>query len=75
MKTNLPGLITFTFLFISSIDSMGQESNSQQAIIKIQPGTSFSKLDWKIGDWDLHPFNETLIGYSVFAGIDYFDRT
>lgn len=44
-------------------------------ILKIQTGTSFSNLDWKIGNFDLELFNETLIGYSVFAGMDYFDKT
>ena len=44
-------------------------------IIKIQGGTSISTLDWKwkgVGMPSL--FNERLIGYSIFAGIDYFDK-
>lgn len=43
-------------------------------IIKIQTGATLSKFDWKIGNLDLEPFNETLIGYSVFAGMDYFEK-
>ncbi|MDY0198585.1 MAG: outer membrane beta-barrel protein [Tenuifilaceae bacterium] len=43
-------------------------------IIKVQTGATFSNLDWKIGSLDLEPFNETLIGYSVFTGVDYFDK-
>ncbi len=42
--------------------------------VKIQTGTTWSKLDWKIGNLDLAPYNETLIGYSVFAGIDYLEN-
>lgn len=42
--------------------------------VKIQTGTTLSKLDWQIGSLDLSPYNETLIGYSVFAGIDYFEN-
>ncbi len=43
--------------------------------LNIQGGTSISKLDWKIGTQDIEPFKQILIGYSVFAGIDYFDKT
>jgi len=43
--------------------------------IKIQGGTSISTLDWKLKGINVDPFyNETLIGYSVFAGLDYFDK-
>jgi len=43
--------------------------------IKIQGGTSFSTLDWQLKGINIDPFfNETLIGYSVFAGVDYFDK-
>jgi len=42
--------------------------------LKIQTGTTLSKLDWKIGNLDLAPYNETLIGYSVFAGMDYIEN-
>jgi len=41
-------------------------------IVKIQGGTSISKLDWKLNEVDM--FDESLIGYSLFAGIDYFDK-
>ncbi len=44
-------------------------------IVKIQGGTSISKLNWEapsIGNSSL--FDEILIGYSIFAGIDYFDK-
>jgi len=44
-------------------------------IIKIQGGTSISKLDWDLKEVDMPPmFEESLIGYSLFAGIDYFDK-
>lgn len=42
---------------------------------KIQGGTSISTLDWQLKGINVDPFyNETLIGYSVFAGVDYFDK-
>jgi hypothetical protein len=46
-------------------------------VIKIQGGTSFSTLNWKlnINGAAIAPFyNETLIGYSFFAGVDYVDK-
>jgi hypothetical protein len=39
--------------------------------INIQAGTSLSKLDWVMDETNY--FNNTLIGYSAFAGIDYMD--
>ena len=43
--------------------------------IKIQGGTSISKLDWELKGINVDPFyKETLIGYSFFAGMDYFDK-
>ena len=39
--------------------------------IKIQGGTSISKLDWQNAN-QLN--NKKLIGHSVFAGLDYFDK-
>ena len=42
-------------------------------IVKIQGGTSISKLEWKLND-AVAFFEKTLIGYSIFAGIDYFDK-
>ncbi len=43
--------------------------------LKIQGGTSFSKLDWQLKGLKIDPFyNETLIGYSFFAGLDYLDK-
>ncbi|NLD50204.1 MAG: PorT family protein [Clostridiaceae bacterium] len=43
--------------------------------IKIQGGTSISKLDWKLKGTNIDPlYNETLIGYSIFAGLDYLDK-
>lgn len=39
--------------------------------IKIQGGTSISKLDWQNAD---QRNNKKLIGHSVFAGLDYFDK-
>ncbi len=43
--------------------------------LKIQGGTSISKLDWQLKGINIDPFyNETLIGYSIFAGLDYLDK-
>lgn len=43
--------------------------------IEIQGGTSISKLDWQLKGMNIDPFyNETLIGYSIFAGLDYLDK-
>ncbi len=42
--------------------------------VKIQTGTTISKLDWEIGNMNLAPYKETLIGYSVFAGIEYLEN-
>jgi hypothetical protein len=41
-------------------------------IVKIQAGTSISKLEWKLNDNSF--FDEALIGYSMFAGIDYLNK-
>jgi hypothetical protein len=43
-------------------------------IVKVQGGTSISKLDWKLQGQNRGLFDKTLIGYSIFAGIDYFDK-
>ena len=43
-------------------------------IVKVQGGTSISKLDWNLDGFYWGLFDETLIGYSLFAGIDYFDK-
>ena len=44
-------------------------------IVKIQGGTSISKLNWDLLSVGAHlPYNETLIGYSIFAGVDYFNK-
>jgi hypothetical protein len=40
--------------------------------LKIQGGTSISKLEWEAFNNTF--FDQTLIGYSIFAGIDYFDK-
>jgi hypothetical protein len=43
--------------------------------IKIQAGTSISNLDWKYKGINVDPvYKETLIGYSFFTGMDYFDK-
>ena len=42
--------------------------------IHIQAGTSLSKLDWQINQVNMDIFNEALIGSSVFAGMDYFEK-
>jgi len=44
-------------------------------IITIKAGTSFSKLEWKLDKINLDPpYKETLIGLSIFAGIDYLNK-
>ena len=43
-------------------------------VVKLQGGTSFSTLDWKLNSIDFKIFDKTLIGYSIFVGIDYFDK-
>jgi len=45
-------------------------------IMKIQRGTAFSQLDLKLDliDGGVYRNNETMIGYSIFAGIDYLDK-
>lgn len=43
--------------------------------IKIQAGTSISKLDWQLKGVTIGSiYDETLIGYSIFAGVDYLDK-
>jgi opacity protein-like surface antigen len=43
--------------------------------LKIQAGSSLSKLDWEINSINLEPpYNKTLLGYSIFAGLDYIDK-
>lgn len=43
-------------------------------VIKIQGGTSISRVDWQLKGVNNDPlFNEILIGYSIFAGIDYLE--
>jgi len=59
--------LLFIGLFIISL-SFGQ-------MVKIQAGPSFSELDWKINGTTVGSlYNKTLVGYSVFAGIDYLDK-
>lgn len=44
-------------------------------IINIRAGTSFSKLEWKLDKINLDPpYKETLVGLSIFAGIDYLNK-
>jgi len=44
-------------------------------VLKVQGGTSISNLDWNLNWSDIGSFyTETLVGYSFFAGIDYFDK-
>lgn len=43
-------------------------------VIKIQGGTSLSKLDWQISGLDLGQYNEPLVGYVFFIGLDYLDK-
>ncbi|MBN1118010.1 MAG: outer membrane beta-barrel protein [Bacteroidales bacterium] len=42
--------------------------------IKLQGGTSISTLHWQLHGVNIDPlYDEPLIGYSVFGGLDYFD--
>jgi len=43
-------------------------------IVKVQGGTSISKLEWKLNNIDFGQYDKVLIGHSIFAGIDYFDK-
>ena len=44
--------------------------------VNIQAGTSFSKLDWSLTSVETPKvFEESMIGYSFFAGIDYLDKS
>ncbi|MBE0637890.1 MAG: hypothetical protein IH598_05170 [Bacteroidales bacterium] len=53
--------------------TMAVLSNGQT--IRFQGGTSFSKLDWELKEInDDSFFNEILIGYSFFTGLDYMDK-
>jgi hypothetical protein len=40
-------------------------------IVNFQGGTSISKLDWEINNMGNDYFNEPIVGYSFFLGIDY----
>ena len=43
--------------------------------IKIQGGTSISRLDWQLRNINTESFyKDPLIGYSFFAGLDYLDK-
>lgn len=42
--------------------------------LKIQTGPSFSSLDFRVDGISTRPYNETLIGYSIFMGVDYLDK-
>jgi hypothetical protein len=49
-------------------EKISESKNGQH--IKIQTGTTLSKLDWQ----NLGLYNETLIGHSLLAGIDYLEN-
>ena len=60
-------LLIFTALFFTSL-TYGQ-------IIKIQGGISSSTIDWKLDNINLVPMYENnKVSYSVFAGLDYWDK-
>lgn len=43
--------------------------------LKIHGGTSVSKLNWKLSGMTANSFyDEPMIGYSIFTGIDYLDK-
>jgi len=49
-----------------SLTSFGQT-------LKIQAGPSFSSLDCNADGISMSPYNKTIIGYSFFVGLDYFN--
>lgn len=49
-------------------------SYSHAQTVKFQMGTTLAKLNWQVGGKDLNMFDETLIAYSFFTGIDYFEN-
>lgn len=53
-------------LFISTL-SFGQ-------VLKLQTGASFSRINWDINNLYFEQYNQPIIGYSVFAGLDYLNK-
>lgn len=43
--------------------------------VTFQTGISLSQLDWKNGSYDHFTDNKPLIGYSIFMGLNYFNRS
>jgi hypothetical protein len=39
--------------------------------VKLHAGTSISRLYWDVGNYDIQYFNKSLVGYSVFLGLDF----
>jgi len=58
-------LLTLTLLITGNIFSQ---------TLKIQTGTSLSKLDWQINTIGFEYLNETLVGFSIFGGIEYLNK-
>ncbi len=60
-------IIIYAVLLLTSGFSYAQ-------ILKLQAGTSLSKLDWTVNNMNVAPYNKTMVGYSLFAGMDYLDK-
>lgn len=41
--------------------------------VQIQAGTTITSLDWKLGS-TINLYEEPMIGYAVFAGLQYLDK-
>lgn len=67
MKSNLKihSLLLTTFVLFFFHASKGQ-------IIKVQAGSTVSNLDWEVGN--ISAYDKSLIGYTVFLGIDYLKK-
>jgi len=65
--------ISGTIVFLIIITSLSTPCAGQT--VRLQVGTSISRLDWKLTGINTDPlYPEKLIGYSVFAGVDYMER-
>ncbi|MDR2908063.1 MAG: PorT family protein [Bacteroidales bacterium] len=62
---------------ITFLITIALASTLHAQILTLQGGPSISKLNWELERFmtptTIH--DKTLVGYSVFAGMDYFDRT
>jgi hypothetical protein len=59
------------FFLIFALLTIGFCSFSQT--LKLQVGTSYSMLDWKVSSWDAG-FNKSIFKFTGSVGLDYFDK-